>query len=133
MAEVYSWPEVRLYAYTGTATTSALVGYGQDVTLALQWGYDNFQTLTGTWADTLTGQRADLLVGTLWIASNSALHRMTGTAVHWVLRASAPAAGPTAGYLLWSGRIDTLTLAGRSGDLYSERLSYHCNAWSAYP
>ena len=132
MAEVYMWGEVGLWAYTGTATSSALVGYAEDVMLTLQWGYDNFQTLTGTWQDTLTGQRADLTVGTFWIPSNSALRHMTGTAVHLHLRASAGVNG-TAGFHLYSGRIDLLTYQGRQNELFRERMAYHCNVWSAYP
>ena len=108
-----------------------MVAYATDTRVSMVRGYDNFQTLTGTWKNTHTGQRADLSIGALYTLDNTALQRLfdAATAVHIHLSHSALA---TAGIWLYSGMIDSIEIAGREGDMYRYLMTYHCNAWSSY-
>ena len=80
----------------------------------------------------LTGERADITIGTMYTVDNSAIRTLAAakTAVHMHLAQTA--LGASAGYLLYSGRIDQVSLAGREGQLYQFSMTYHANDWSAY-
>lgn len=133
MAETFTWAEGLVYAWTGGAgATSALLAYAESVWAQFNKGYDNFQTLTGTYQDRYTGQRADLYLTTRYITDNSALRQMfeNGTAVHMHLLHSG--IHGSAGYYLYSGRIDGVDLNEREADIMRQSVTYHCNVWSAY-
>lgn len=131
MAETYAWPEGTIYIWTGTAG-SALVAYAENVRATFTRGWENYQTLTGTHGDRLTGQRVDVTIGALHHPDNSALRALfdAATAVHMHLRESSHLG--SAGHFLYSGRIDVLSKAGQQGGLFSVQLDYHSNVWSAY-
>jgi hypothetical protein len=132
MAEAYSWPEGSIAFWTGSATASAVVGYAQNSDLALARGWENRRTLSGNYYDLATGQRVDLNVGAVY-TSDATLARMfdSATAVHVRVTHYNPVNG-TAGFLLYSGRIDALRFAGTEGTPYTYQLTYHANQWSAY-
>ena len=131
MAETYAWPEGKIYLWTGTAG-SAIVAFAENVQATFTRGWDNYQTLTGTYGDRLTGRRVDLSIGALHHPDNSALRILFNaeTAVHMHLYESSNQG--SAGHYLWSGRIDTLSKAGQANGLFSVSLTYHCNVESAY-
>lgn len=130
--EAYSWAEGQIAFWTGSATASAVVAYATNSDLALAWGWNNYQTLDGSYHDSFTGQRADLSVGAVY-TSDATLYRMakSGTAVHVRLTHYNPVNG-TAGFVLYSGRVDALRYAGSEGAPYTYQLTYHSNQWSAY-
>ena len=133
MAEVWAWPEASVYLYTGTATASALVAYAQNTRVSLVRGWDNYRTLTGLYQDALTGLRADVQIGALYTLDNTALTRFfeSATAVHIHFRLANTPVG-SAGHFLYSGRLDSLEIAGSDGELFRYAVNYHANAWSAY-
>ena len=135
MAEPFSWTEGSIYLWSGstTASASALVGYATDSTVTLMKGWDTQQTLTGTYLNNKTGQRADMTIGALYMTDNSGITTLfdSETAVHIHIRHSA-IVGPSAGVFLWSGRLDTLNFNGTEGQLYQMSVTYHANLWSAY-
>jgi len=135
MAETYGWPEGTVYLWTGSATSSAVVAYAQNVRATLQRGWDNYQTLDGLWHDRHTGQRADVQIGALLTRDNSALNAMfeaTAVLVHMHLIYDHNAGG-SAGRFLYSGKIDALTDGGGDKQSTTMELAYHCNLWTAYP
>lgn len=132
MAETFAWPEGTMYLWTGSATASAVVAYAESVFGTLAYGVDNFRTLDGAYHNLWTGQRADLQVGTMYTTDVLALQRFAAaqTGVHIHLRHSGVQG--SAGYFLYSGAINSVTLAGRDGDIFRFALSYQSNVWSAY-
>ena len=134
MGETFSWPEGAIYAWTGSATSSALLLYAEEIQGAFQRGWENYQTLDGVYHDRHTGQRVDVRVGTLYCRDNSALRAFfdtTAVTVHLHLKHS-NSLSESAGYFLYTGVIDALTLDGRKDDLFRYAMSYHSNVWSAY-
>lgn len=131
MSETFAWPEGAIYLWTGTATARAIPAYAQQVQGTFTQGWDNFATLDGTWHNVLTGQRAEITIGALYTV-DTALRALADaqTGVHLHLTHSA--LGASAGYLLYSGRFDRMTLAGREGEVFRFSLAYHANEWSAY-
>lgn len=135
MAETYVWPEGTLYVWTGTATASAAIAYAQNVRATTVRGWENYQTLDGVWHNRHTGQRCDVSIGALLTRDNSALNAMfdqTAQLVHMHMIYS-HSAGGSAGRLLWSGQIDSLGDNGAENQSTTVEMTYHCNAWSAYP
>lgn len=132
--EAFTYSESYAWLWTGstTASASALIAFAESTRGTFQKGFQNYQTLTGTYGDRLTGQRADVNIGALHHLDNAALRAMfdAGTAVHMHIFESS--IGYSAGHFLWSGRIDTLDKAGQRGGIFTVQLSYHCNSWSAY-
>jgi hypothetical protein len=130
--EVYTWPEGAVYLWTGTTGNSALIAYATDTQIREVHGFINFPTLTGTYHDVITGRRADVGIGALYLADSLVLQQFASaeTAVHMHLAHTAN--GASAGRFLWSGRIDSYENAGRQGALFTVRLNYHANIWSAY-
>jgi hypothetical protein len=132
MSEAIAWPEGAIYLYTGTGPVSALVAYAGDVNMTLARTWDNFPTLDDVYHDVQTGRRADVLIGSLYTVKNSALVTLeaAATAVHIHLFQSG--IWGSAGYHLYSGRIDSVSLVGREGDLFRFQVAYHANEWSGY-
>lgn len=130
--EAFSWAEGSISLWTGSATASAVVAFAQTNDLTLAHGWNNYQTLDGSYHDSFTGQRADLSVGAVY-TSDLTLARMvaSATAVHVRLNHSNAVNG-SAGYLLYSGRVDMLRYAGSEAAPYTYQLMYHANRWSAY-
>lgn len=129
--EAYSWMEGQLWVFTGNLATSAVVAYATQNNLNLTWGNVNNQTLAGTYYDYNTGKRADLTVGAV-MCFDSTLNRIadSATAVHMKFINSSVAG--TAGYMLYSGRIDSLQFAGTERSPYTYTLAAHFNVWSGF-
>jgi hypothetical protein len=131
MAEVFGWPEGRVYYWTGTATASGEPGYFEAASFSLTYGYSNYRTMDSAYHDTLTGQRADVTIGSMWSTNALLAIADARTAVHLHFVASGSTNG-TAGIYLYSGRIDRLELQGQNNDVYRQSVTYHANVWSAY-
>lgn len=131
MGEVFTWNEGQVWVWTGSATASALVSFAQNMQLSLVRGWDNVPSLAGNYRDHITGRRADLLLGALY-THDAALQRIDAaeTAVHVKLLHTG--IHGSAGWLLWSGRIDSITPIGSEGNPYLFQLAYHANRWSAF-
>lgn len=130
-AEAYSWLEGNIFVYTGTATASATVAYAQNTNLVLQRGWNNRAAIDSTYRDVLTGKRANLSVAAMLSFANTlARFHESATAVHVKLLFSS--INGSAGYVLFSGRIDSLTQNGNDGGIYNYTMQYHANSWSAF-
>jgi hypothetical protein len=55
----------------------------------------------------------------------------SATAMHVRVTHANPVNG-TAGFVLYSGRVDAIRYAGSEAAPYTYQLTYHANAWSAY-
>ena len=130
-AEAYSFREGSIHIWTGSATASAVIAYAQDVQLSLAWGIDNAAALDGSYHDRLTGQRADLSIGALF-TYNATLHRIAQSATAFHAKLLHTGINGSAGYVLWSGRFDALTLVGNEGALMQSTFQSHANRWSAF-
>jgi len=132
MPEAISWPEGCIYLWTGSATASALLGYAQDMSVNFFVGYDNYQTFDTAFHDNATGQRADANIGTLYTTDSLTLFKMYNaqTAVHVHFKHSGVYG--SAGVYLYSGRMDSVILAGTDKMMITWRCQYHANRWSAY-
>ena len=135
--QVFVWPEGSLYLFTGADGASALVAYQTDTQARFTIGSVNYQTFDKVYHNTPTGKLAQITIGHLYTPNQAELDKLISaqTAVHMHFKHIYAIAGGTsasAGYFLWSGFIDAIEVAGREGDLYRNRLQYHCNEWSAY-
>lgn len=130
-AEAFVWPEGSIYLWTGTATASAVPGYAQNIQATFVQGWDNYATLTGGYVNTLTGERADVVIGGL-ATYDTALTTLIAAGVDIHMHIRVDALGLSAGRYLYSGRVDQYVLAGREGDAFQYSIAYHANVWSAY-
>ena len=131
MPEAYAWMEGQLHIYTGNMATSAVVAYATDCTLNFTRGNVNQETLAGTYYNYQTGKRLDVSFGQV-MTFDGTIRRLfdSATAVHMkVLNSSI---NGTAGYMLYSGTIDSLNINGADKGVFSHKLAYHCNIWSGF-
>lgn len=131
MPEAYSWMEGQLHIYTGNMATSAVVAYATDCTLNFTRGVVNQETLAGTYYDYQTGKRVDVSFGQV-MTYDGKIRRLfdSATAVHMKFINSS--INGTAGYMLYSGQIDSLNINGADKGVFSHKLTYHCNTWSGF-
>jgi hypothetical protein len=130
-SQAYSWMEGQLVFFTGIGAASAVVAYAQNNSLNIQYGWVNREQMSGGYYDVLTGQRADLNVGAV-MCFDGAIRRLfeAKTAVHMKFINSSVAG--TAGYNLYSGRIDTLNFNGTENAPYTFTLAAHFNSFSGF-
>jgi hypothetical protein len=132
MAEVYAWPEGALYIWSGAATASGNpVAYANNATLTTQWQWSNDPRLDGTYRNHLQGQRGNLNAALSYTIGVAAVTLAQATAtVHIKLQHNG--VNGSAGFIAYSGRIDSLNLNGAEGGVYGLSLAAHFNQWSAY-
>ncbi len=130
-SEAYSWTEGQLWVFTGNLATSAVVAFAENTRLNLTWGNVNRETLAGGYYDYTTGKRADMSIGAV-MCSDKTLARLadSATAVHMKFINSS--VNGSAGYMLYSGRIDTLAYDGTQAAPFKYTLAYHANVWSGF-
>ena len=130
--EVYGWPDGNVWLYTGAAGSSALVAYATETTVREFHGAENWSDLNGAYHNTVTGRVINVDIGAMYCADVVPLQVMASaeTAVHLHITHNNGLA--SAGQRMYSGFIDSVEIAGREGDLFRARLSYHANVWSAY-
>ncbi len=131
--EAFAWPEGQIVFFTGAASpvTSAVVAYAQNSNINLQRQWDNRPSISGVYRDHLVGLNARVGVGAVY-AFDGTLERIheSATAVHAKFIHSG--VNGTAGYLFFSGRIDSMSFRGSQGAPYTWALNYHANVWSAF-
>lgn len=131
MPETISWPEAAVYIYTGSGTASALVSYCNNINVQFQRGWVNNVTLGGVYYNHLTGKRANVTIQAFYTFDGTLVDiDASATAIHMHLKQSNVYG--SAGYYLYSGRIDTVTFAGSNGQVFTYGLQAHFNQWSAY-
>lgn len=133
MPEAFSWMEGTLSIFTGNAapSTSAVIAYARDSKLPITRGWDNRAAAGGLYYDHLTGQRCDVSVAAVYTTDTTlAKIHESATAVHMKFMHSH--INGSAGYWLYSGRIDRLEYAGSDKGMFTYTMNAHFNAWSAF-
>ena len=130
-AEVYAWPEGEIWLWTGAAAASAAPQFAQSLNFSLAHQWDNRKPASGNYFDVKMGQRAEVTIGGL-VSQHFTVPKIfeSGTAVHMKLMQSS--VNGTAGYILYSGRIDSLQQEASEGGIFRSNLTYHANDWTAF-
>lgn len=133
MPEAFVWSEGQIALWTGASapSTSAVIAYAENIQAMFARGWDEHESIDGVYARHLTGQSVDVSFGAIY-TYDSTIARMfdSATAVHMKLQHSS--VNGSAGYLIYSGNIASLALAGSLANPYIYTLGYRANAWSAY-
>lgn len=129
--ETFTWSEGLVYVWSATASSSAMIAYAQNSRVAIQRGWVNRATLDGNYWDHLTGQRVDVTIGALF-SPDLTIQRLFNSATALHLHLGHSSLVGSAGYLLYSGQIDSLELIGGDGQTFQFNMNYHANSWSAY-
>lgn len=129
--EAFSWREGTCYFWTATATASAVPAYIQNTKLAFSKGFTNRVQGDGSYWDHLTGQRVDVSIGAMF-APNDTVARWFDSGVMINARFNHSGVNGSAGFSLWSGRIDRADYDGTEKTPYRYSVSMHFNVWSAY-
>lgn len=129
--EAFVWPEGQVSLYTGNLATSAVIAFAQNTRMGFAKGFVNAETLAGTYYDYKTGQRVDVTIGAVWCFDNTIARLFdSGTAVHMKIINSG--VNGSAGYMLYSGCIDSLPYDGTENAPFKYTLTYHANVWSGF-
>jgi hypothetical protein len=116
--------------WTGTAS-AYVMAHVENVNVSMTRSWLNYLTLGG-YRDLSVGLIAEVNIGAVWTYDNSLSYLWaSATAVHMELYNS-NAVAPSAGMVLWSGRIDNLTFNGAQGDVMRASMAYHSNAIGIY-
>ncbi len=130
-AEAYSWMEGEIWLWTGEAAASAEPQYAQSLNFSVSHLWDNRKAASGNYFNVKSGQRADVTIGGL-LTQHFTVPKMfeSGTAVHMKLMQSS--VNGTAGYILYSGRIDSIQQGAGNNGVFQATLAYHANDWTAF-
>lgn len=130
--EGYAWPEGSLHLWTGSHTASGNpVAYVQSVQFTPAYRWEWMPTLSGNYLPHLAGKQATLQFGVLYSVDRRLQTLFEAqTAVH--IKFTHQHYSGSAGYVGWSARLDSLTLAGSEAGLFTQRLAGECYAWSAF-
>ena len=133
--EVFAWPEGKLYLYASASgtTSGSGIGFAEDATLSIAYGWRENTQPDGTVTNHITGKRVELAIGklhastTLFNIANAtgAVNAKFETLVTGGLSQSAQ-------FLLYSGWIDSFTVAGQAGGLFHATLTMHANIFSGF-
>lgn len=130
-SEAFVWTEGQLVIWTGIGAASAVVAYAQNNSLNIQYGFVNREQMSGGYYDYSTGQRADLSVGAV-MCFDGALRRLADSRTALHMKFINSSVNGTAGYNLWSGRIDSLNFNGSEAAPYTFTLAAHFNSFSGW-
>lgn len=129
--EAISFSEGLARMWTGTATAYTLAVV-ENVNVSLERNWLTYRTLDGTYRDLDAGYRCAVNVGAVWTYDNTISRWWaSATAVHMEIYHSNTLA-PSAGVLLWTGRIDSVQYNGQQGDVMRLQMAYHATNFSAY-
>jgi len=133
MPEAFSWMDGTVSIWTGAAapSTSAVIAYAEDTKVPINRGWDNRAAANGTYYNHQTGQRCDLSIAAVYTVDTTiAKIHESATAVHMkVMQVNAIG---SAGYFLYSGRIDSLNYQGSQKNAFKYTMNAHFNAFSAF-
>lgn len=130
-AENYSFREGVLTVSTGTSNPYT-AAYVRNVRAQVVYGWlDVGPTMGGQYSYHLTGKIATLSME-IGFTPDRTLRKIfeSATAVH--INVSHNSVGGSAGYLFYSGRLDTVNLPEQEGATIPYSLTYHAHEWSAY-
>lgn len=133
MPEAYGFPEGQVALWTGAAepSTSAVIAFAQNTQVTLTRGWMEHLSIDGVYDEHLTGLRVDVSIGAFY-TYDATIARMiaSATAVHMKFNHSS--VNGSAGYFLYSGRVDSLGYNGTEASPYVYNILYHAHSWSGY-
>lgn len=129
---VFAGHEASVWIWTGSHTQSGSIAqYVETFSVNLQTQYANEPAVNGVYYDHLTNRRADASMGGMIAYGNRLMQiQKLETAVH--MKVMLQDHTGSAGVLLYSGRIDSLTPNGALGQVWKYGLQYHSNLWSSF-
>lgn len=132
MSEVFAWPEGALYIWSGSANASgASVAYVNNASIAMQYQWGNEALLDGSYRNHLQGKRGNINVTFAYTMNDAIVTLAEATAtVHFKLQHDG--VNGSAGFIAYSGKIDSLNVQGSENGTYAVSMAAHCNLWSAY-
>lgn len=132
MTEVFSWTEGTLYVWSGAATASGTpVAYVTNASISPQWQWSNDARLDGSYRHVLQGRRANISLALGYtVGMNLVVLAQGNASVHFKFDQNG--VNGSAGWLAYTGRINTLGLQGAEGGTYALSVAGYCNEWSAY-
>ena len=131
MSEAFVWKEGALYVWTGSATASALIGDAQNSQDIRQRGWLDHQTVSGEYAEHLTGRRIAFSFQRVYAPDAGLLAMLESeTAVHLHFKQSHIKS--SAGLYVWTAYIDTISDVGSDGNPFVVAVNGHGHRWSAY-
>lgn len=132
--EVYTFAEGKLFLYASAsgATTGSGIGFAENARLRLTYGWHNYRTLDGVYHDLLTGQRADLSIGTLYADRVLFALVNASAAVNARFEGSQPSLGRSALFVLYSGAVDNFEIEQANAQNWRAAYGMHANTWSAF-
>jgi hypothetical protein len=139
MAEVFSFPEGRLYlwqAYTGVtasanATSGTAIAFAQDSTLAFAYGWSDFPNADGSYVRGYTEQHVSLSISHLF--GDMATFKLANSRSALNARFEAYNSGMSASaqWTLYSGVVDTFNVVQSDNASFKASMTFHANIWSA--
>ena len=132
MPDPFNFHDGTLHVWTGAATASGSpLAFVQGSRFDPTWGWQSDPALNGVYRDHLTGQRADITLEMVTTFDQTlARIAQSATAVHFKFTHSS--LDGSAGYIAYSGHIDSIHYLGTDGAPYTYRLQAHTHTWSAF-
>lgn len=132
MSEAYAWPEGSLHLWTGSHTASGNpIAYATDSRVTLTYRWDWTPTLSGNYNPHLAGKQANIGIGGVYAyGANIVRLFQAQTAVH--MKFTHQHFSGSAGFVLWSARLDNLTENGANGQTFGYSLAGQSYTWSAF-
>ena len=139
MAEVYSFPEGRLYlwqAYTGVtasanATSGSSIAFAQDSTLAFAYGWADFPNADGSYVRGYTAQHVSLSIAHLFGDMATFNLANSRSALNARFESYNSGVSASAQFTLYSGVVDTFNVVQSDNASFKASLTFHANTWSA--
>lgn len=136
--ETYSFAEGRLYLYASASgtTSGSGIGYAENATLRITYGWKDRQDLDNGYRHFLTGRRADLTIGNLY--ADKVLFDLANASAAVNAKFEGRVTGPagavqkSAQFVLYSGVVEQFELTQQRGNLFNAAYSMHANLWSAF-
>ena len=132
MAEVFAWPEGELHLWTGSSTASGNpIAYVNNMTVTLTVRWQSDAAVDGTYRQHSTEKRADFSFGIDYLYGDGLVALFNAqTACHAKFTHKNTLA--SAGIILYSGRINTLALAGNEAAVFNETLNGFAHLWTGF-
>lgn len=124
--EVYSWPELTLYCFTGTS--SAIMAYAESVDLSVSRSLTKFlypTTGVGYAARSQfveTNKTVALTIGKLYAGVSLYGMLQSGVNISATVNLSAPADGASSTLIIWSAQHSDFNLQGGEGAVFKEKV-----------
>jgi hypothetical protein len=126
--EVYAWPEMTLYVFTGT--TSGIFAYAESVALQVSPKVSKFQHFGSAGADSYTqrtilretDKEVTLSIGALYAGPGLYGMLASGANISATINLLTSADYDSSTFTLWSARANDFSLQGSEGNIWKQNL-----------